>query len=296
MFSKLLGGSPSIPQSGSSRGSRGIIRRLGGVNVRQSNLNQQEQQNLEKYQTTARKISEISSQMQQRIKELKEGISHDSSTESDDKEKQFLEKFIESLRKEKEIIQQNITDAIKNECTSAITLETIEEPVTLEQTGRSYEKNSIERVLRAHYPKCPKTGESLDNTNLLSNKKLKQLIQLHEKLKHYDDDTCNEFNKLFFSKATGKSYQAPWLTESGDTIEKPPKRFLKWYINEKEDPRTGAPVDPKTVAIPKVINHTIRTIAIDIDSHRILKKEITKQQKKLSLLESAVTKSLKQLK
>nr|DAD34620.1 TPA_asm: hypothetical protein HUJ06_005260 [Nelumbo nucifera] len=57
-----------------------------------------------------------------------------------------------------------------------ISLEIMTDPVTV-STGQTYDRSSIQKWLRAGHSTCPKTGEKLTNTELVSNTALRKLIR-----------------------------------------------------------------------------------------------------------------------
>ncbi|CAJ1975162.1 unnamed protein product [Sphenostylis stenocarpa] len=99
-----------------------------------------------------------------------------------------------------------------------ISFEIMTDPVTI-STGQTYNRTSIQKWLKSGNIKCPKTQESLVNTELLPNIALKKLIQQF----CYDNGVAVVFNRINLNKTRTSSVPA-----AAHAIQ-----FLSWFISRR---------------------------------------------------------------
>lgn len=89
------------------------------------------------------------------------------------------QELLQKLQKQDSSLITNINKEIESACRDSITLDTMCHPVTIHQTGQTYEYKGIKKWLETS-KKCPLTGILLSNPVLIPNHKLKQLILIYK--------------------------------------------------------------------------------------------------------------------
>ncbi|XP_004508855.1 U-box domain-containing protein 19-like [Cicer arietinum] len=102
-----------------------------------------------------------------------------------------------------------------------ISLELMTDPVTV-STGQTYDRVSIQKWLKSGKKKCPKTGENLNNTELVPNTTLKKLIQ----------QFCTD-NNVSFTKSCNRIRDITRTISPGSSSAAHAMQFLSWFLTKK---------------------------------------------------------------
>ncbi|KAL2340885.1 hypothetical protein Fmac_008825 [Flemingia macrophylla] len=103
-----------------------------------------------------------------------------------------------------------------------ISLEIMTDPVTI-STGQTYNRDSITKWFRQGNMTCPKTRETLTNTQLLPNTTLKKLIQKF----------CAN-NGVAIGNSTDRDHRAEIrTTQPGSPVAAHAMQFLSWFISRR---------------------------------------------------------------
>lgn len=102
-----------------------------------------------------------------------------------------------------------------------ISLELMTDPVTV-STGQTYDRASIQTWLKAGNTKCPKTGESIKNTELVPNTTLKRLIQ----------QFCSD-NGISFTRFSNRNRDITRTILPGSSAAAHAMQFLSWFLTRR---------------------------------------------------------------
>ncbi|KAE8726556.1 putative 26S proteasome complex subunit sem1-1-like isoform X1 [Hibiscus syriacus] len=130
-----------------------------------------------------------------------------------------------------------------------ISLELMIDPVTV-STGHTYDRNSIQKWLKAGHTVCPKTGEKLTNTELVPNANLRKLIH----------QFCSD-NGISLAKTVKKSRDitrtiVPASPAAAEAMKFLPKLLVRNLISGSSEQKNKAAYEIRLLAKSNVYNRS----------------------------------------